>query len=50
VATVEQVKKAILEIAGEQTSEVLEDLARAIVALDDEATKETRVIEASEKR
>jgi hypothetical protein len=50
MATVEQVKKAILEIAGEQTSEVLEDLARAIVALDDEATKETRVIEASEKR
>jgi hypothetical protein len=50
MATIEQVKKTILEIAGETPSDVLEELARAVVALDDEAAKETRVIVASEKR
>ena len=50
MATIEQVKKTILEIAGETPSNVLEELARAVVALDVEPTRETRVIEASEKR
>jgi hypothetical protein len=43
--TVEQVAKLIAEFEGDP-----EGLARAIVALDDEATKETRVIKAAETR
>jgi hypothetical protein len=43
--TVEQVDKLIAEFEGDP-----EGLARAIVALDDEATKETRVIKAAETR
>jgi hypothetical protein len=48
------VKKTILKVAGNPVSgvivELADEFARAIVALDDEPTKETRVIEASEKR
>ena len=48
MASVEAVKALLLDIADEGVD--LDELARAIVALDDEATKETRVIRASETR
>lgn len=48
MASVEAVKALLLDIAGDGVD--LDELARAIVALDDEATKETRVIRASETR
>lgn len=48
MANVEQVKALLLDIADEGVD--IDELARAIVALDDEATKETRVIRASETR
>jgi hypothetical protein len=48
------IKKAILKVAGNPESGVVKDLAddwaRAIVALDEEPTKETRVLKAAEKR
>ena len=48
------VKKTILKVAGNPVSgvivELADEFARAIVALDDEAAKETRVLVASEKR
>jgi hypothetical protein len=43
--TVEQVAKLIAEFEGDP-----EGLARAIVALDEEPTKETRVLTVAEKR
>jgi hypothetical protein len=46
--TVEQITALLTEFAGDR--EVAEELAREIVALDDEPTKETRVIKAAEKR
>ena len=48
MASVEAVKALLLDIAGDGVD--LDELARAIIALDDEATKETRVIRASETR
>ena len=48
MASVEQVKALLLEVAGDGVD--LDELARAIVALDDEATKETRVLKAAEIR
>ena len=50
MASFDELKKAILEVASGTPDDVADELARAIVALDDEGTKETRVIEASEKR
>lgn len=50
MATFEELKKAILEIASGTSEEVADELARAIVALSDEGAKETRVIQAAEKR
>jgi hypothetical protein len=54
MASVEQVKKAILKVAGNPESGVVADLAeefaRAVVALHAEGTKETRVIQVAEKR
>ena len=50
MASFDELKKAILEIASGTSEDVADELARAIVALGDEGTKETRVIEASEKR
>ena len=47
MASVEEVKR-LIEAAGDSPD--LDELARAIVALDDEATKETCVIRASETR
>ena len=47
MASVEEVKR-LIEAAGDSPD--LDELARAIVALDDEATKETRVLRASETR
>jgi hypothetical protein len=50
----EAIRKEILRIAGNPSAgpikELADEWARAIVALDDEPTKETRVIKASEKR
>jgi hypothetical protein len=48
MASIEQIKKLIAELAGDVPD--AEALARAIVALDDEATRETRVIKAAELR
>ena len=54
MASVEQVKKTILQVAGNPSSgaihAIADELAAAIVALDDEATRETRVIKAKELR
>ena len=54
MASADEIKKAILKVAGNPSSgviaELVDEFARAIVALDDEPTKETRVIVASEKR
>jgi hypothetical protein len=54
MATHEQIKAAILRVAGLPSSGVVADLAddfaRAIVALDVEATKETRIMSAKERR
>ena len=47
MASVEEVKR-LIEAAGDSPN--VEELARAIVALDDEVTKETRVLSASETR
>jgi hypothetical protein len=50
----EAIKKEILRIAGNPSAGAIVDLAdewaRAIVALDEEPTKETRVIKVAEKR
>jgi len=54
MADKETIKRTILTIAGNPESgpvkELAEEWARAIVALDAEPTKETRVLKASEKR
>jgi hypothetical protein len=54
MANKEDIKRTILKIAGNPESGVINDLAeewaRAIVALDAEPTKETRVLRAAEKR
>ena len=54
MANKEAIKRTILRVAGNPESgpikELAEEWARAIVALDEEPTKETRVIKASEKR
>jgi hypothetical protein len=54
MADKETIKRTILEIAGNPSSGAIKDLAeewaRAIVALDEEPTKETRVIKAAERR
>lgn len=47
MASVEEVIR-LIEAAGDSPD--VEELARAIVALDGEATKETRVLSASETR
>ncbi len=48
------IKKTILKVAGDPVSgaivELADEWARAIVALDAEPVKETRVLKASEKR
>jgi hypothetical protein len=46
--TVEQITELLTEFAGDP--EVAEELAREIVALDEEPAKETRVITVAEKR
>lgn len=48
MASVREVAELLLELAGDPS--IAEELARAIVALDDEATKETRVMKAAETR
>ena len=54
MADKEAIKREILRVAGNPTvgvvAELAEEWARAIVALDGEATKETRVVRASETR
>lgn len=54
MATFDDVKKTILRVAGNPVSgavvELADEWARAIVALDAEPAKETRVLRASEKR
>jgi hypothetical protein len=54
MATHSEIKKAILDTAGNPVSGVIvdmaDDFARAIVALDKPKTPETRVQEAPEKR
>lgn len=54
MADKETIKRTILKIAGNPTSgpvkELAEEWARAIVALDEEPTKETRVLKVAEKR
>lgn len=54
MADKETIKRTILKIAGNPTSgpvkELAEEWARAIVALDEEPTKETRVLRVAEKR
>jgi len=54
MASESDIKRTILRVAGNPTSgavvELAEEWARAIVALDAEPAKETRVIKASEKR
>ena len=47
MATLEQVRRLIAELGSDVDADVL---AVAIVALDEEPTKETRVLQASEKR
>jgi hypothetical protein len=48
MGTVEQVKQLIAKFAGDVPN--VDELARAIVALNDEATRATRVIGATELR
>jgi hypothetical protein len=54
MADKETIKRTILKIAGNPTSgpvkELADEWARAIVALDEEPTKETRVLKVAEKR
>jgi hypothetical protein len=54
MADKEAIKREILRIAGNPSAgsiaELAEEWARAIVALDDEPTKETRVMKAAETR
>jgi hypothetical protein len=54
MATQAEIKQAILKAAGHPVSGVIVDMAdefaRAIVALDEEPMKETRVMVAKEKR
>lgn len=54
MADKETIKRTILRVAGNPVSgpikELADEWARAIVALDEEPTKETRVVKASEKR
>jgi hypothetical protein len=54
MATQAEIKKAILKVAGNPETgaikELADEIARAIVALDDEPAKETRVLKAQEKR
>jgi hypothetical protein len=54
MADKETIKREILRIAGNPESGAIKDLAdewaRAIVALDEEPTKETRVMKVAEKR
>jgi hypothetical protein len=54
MANKEAIKKEILRIAGNPSAgaiaELAEEWASAIVALDDEPTKETRVLTVAEKR
>jgi hypothetical protein len=54
MADKETIKRTILKIAGNPSSgpvkELAEEWARAIVALDEEPTKETRVMKAAETR
>tara|TARA_R110000851_G_scaffold63426_1_gene145179 strand:+ start:968 stop:1132 length:165 start_codon:yes stop_codon:yes gene_type:complete len=54
MATYDDVKKTLLRVAGDPVSgpvkDLVDDWARAIVALDAEPAKETRVLKASEKR
>jgi hypothetical protein len=54
MADKETIKREILRIAGNPESGAIKDLAdewaRAIVALDEEPTKETRVMRAAETR
>ena len=54
MATVEQVRKVILDVAGNPESGVIVDFAtewaERIVALDAPKAKETRVVSSAEKR
>jgi 3,4-dihydroxy-2-butanone 4-phosphate synthase len=54
MATHAEIKQALLRVAGNPVSgvivELVDEFARAVVALDAEPTKETRVIVAREKR
>jgi hypothetical protein len=54
MADKETIKRTILKVAGNPSSgpikELAEEWARAIVALDEEPTKETRVLKVAEKR
>ena len=54
MADKETIKRTILKIAGHPESgpikELADEWARAIVALDEEPTKETRVMKVAEKR
>jgi hypothetical protein len=54
MATKEQIEQTILKVAGNPSSgpikELADEWARAIVALDEEPTKETRVMKVAEKR
>ena len=54
MADKETIKRTILRIAGNPSSgpvkELADEWARAIVALDEEPTKETRVLKVAEKR
>ena len=54
MADKETIKRTILKIAGNPTSgpvkELADEWARAIVALDEEPTKEIRVMKVAEKR
>ena len=54
MADKETIKRTILKVAGNPSSgpikELAEEWACAIVALDEEPTKETRVLKVAEKR
>jgi hypothetical protein len=54
MADKETIKRTILKIAGNPSAGAIKDLAeewaRAIVALDEEPTKETRVMKVAETR
>ena len=54
MADKETIKRTILKIAGNPSAGAIKELAdewaRAIVALDEEPTKETRVMRAAERR